>query len=130
MKKENIKNENIERLLNILKECKNIKGYDNKKRGVRLVFTDLKASASGMSRTFKIYVITKKGEMLNITYLISNIYGSYTNEGKLRVYGCGMDMLFETCYQINCFLHRYKGHKTYNHDKAYHGYVDTFYDLL
>lgn len=125
------KQEQLERLLNILKQCKNEKDWNNKKRGVRITFSNLKASQSGMSRKFNMYVITKKGEMLNITWLVSQILGeTYTNDDRIRVYGCGMDMLFETCYRLNCKLWALKGHKKYNHDKAYHGFVDTRYDLI
>ncbi len=124
------KNEDIERLLEILKTCKNKKGYDGKKRGVRLIFSNLKASASGMSRTFEIHAIDKNGDLLNLTYIISKILkDTYTKDGKMRVYGCGMDMLFDTCYRINCKIEYYK-RKRYNHEKAYHGYVDTYYDMI
>lgn len=123
-------NENINRLLDILKTCKNKKDYNGKKRGVRLIFANLKASQSGMSRTFTIHVINKDGDMLDLTYIISKILkDTYTKDGKMRVYGCGMDMLFDTCYRLNCSIEYYK-HKRYNHDKAYHGYVDTSYDLI
>lgn len=124
------RNEDIERLLSILKTCHNKKGYDGKKNGVRLIFSNLKASSSGMSRTFTIHVINKKGDMLNLTWLVSKILNdTYTKNDTMRVYGCGMDMLFETCYQLNCKIEYYK-HGKYNHDKAYHGYVDTHYDLI
>lgn len=123
-------NNDIERLLDILKTCKNKKGYDNKKQGVRLIFSDLKASSSGLSRTFEIHAINKQGELLNLTYIVSKVLkDTYTKNGKMRVYGCGMDMLFDTCYRINCTIQNYKK-GTYDHDKAYHGWVDTRYDLL
>lgn len=131
MKKEEKRQELKDQLKKYLKLCKNEKGYNNIKRGVKITFSDLKASKSGLSRTFKMYLITKKGETLNITWLVSQILQeTYTNEGKIRVYGCGMDMLFNTCYNLNCALYRLDGHKKYNHDKAYHGYVDTSYNLL
>lgn len=127
----NNKNEYVERLGSILKTCKKDKGYDGKSLGVRIIFADLQASKSGMSRKFKMYVINRKGEMLNITYLVAQILGeTYTNDDKIRVYGCGMDMLFNTCYELNCAIYRLKGHKKYNHDKAYRGYVNTNYNLL
>lgn len=124
-------NENIDRLLNILKTCKNKKGYDGKKQGVRLIFSNLKASSSGMSRTFTIHVIDKNGDMLNLTWLISQILNdTYTKDGKMRVHGCGMDMLFDTCYRINSKIMAYK-HKPYTDNQLqYHGYVDTHYDLI
>lgn len=72
----------------------------------------------------------KKGDLLNLTYIISKILkDTYTKNGKMRVYGCGMDMLFDTCYRLNCAIQHYKKGK-YDHDKAYHGWVDTQYDLL
>ncbi|MCR5422727.1 MAG: hypothetical protein K6E74_03740 [Bacilli bacterium] len=127
----NNKIEYVERLESILKTCKKDKGYDGKSLGVRITFADLQASKSGMSRKFKMYVINRKGEMLNITYLVSKILGeTFTNDDRIRVYGCGMDMLFNTCYELNCAIYRAKGHKKYNHDKAYHGYVNTSYNLL
>jgi len=125
------KREAMTRLLDILKQCKNEKDYNGNKKGVKLTFSNLKASSSGMSRKFNIHVITKKGELLNITYLISKVMGeTFTSDGLMRVYGCGMDMLFNTCYELNCAIYRLKGHKKYNHDIAYHGFVDTSYNLL
>lgn len=131
MKKERKTNEQTERLIAILKQCKNEKDYQGNKKGVKIIFTDLQASQSGLSRKFKMYVVNKKGEMLNITYLVAKtLKETYTNDDRIRVYGCGMDMLFNTCYELNCTLWKYKGHKKYNHEKAYHGYVDTSYNLL
>ena len=118
MKNKQKRLEDLETLKTILK------GTDK-----RLTFTNLKASQSGMSRTFEIYV-NKKGQLINVTHLIASITdNTYTNQGKMRIYGCGMDMLFETCYQVNCQALYLKG-KKYNHDKAYHGVVDTYYILI
>lgn len=131
--KKNVINEDIEKLLELLKLCNNKKGYDNKKQGVKLLFSSLEVSSSGMSRKFYIHAITKKGELLNLTYLIHKILGyTFTSDYKIRVGGCGMDMLFNTCYCLNCKIYDYKtGSKgKYNYDKAYHGYVNTFYDLI
>ena len=133
IKKEIQKNEDIERLLNLLKECNNKKDYNGKKQGIKLLFSSLDVSSSGMSRKFYIHAITKKGDLLNLTYLIHKITGyTLTNDGRIRVGGCGMDMLFNTCYTLNCKIYNYKtGNKgKYNHDKAYHGYVDTNYNLI
>lgn len=98
---------------------------DNK----RLVFTNLKPSQSGMSRTFNIYAQTKNG-LVDITYLVASITeNTYTNNGKMRIHGCGMDMLFETCYQLNsAWIHL--NNLEYNHDNQYHGLVETYYDLV
>ena len=98
---------------------------DNK----RLLFTNLVPSQSGMSRTFNIYAQTKEG-LVDITYLVANITeNTYTNKGKMRIYGCGMDMLFETCYQLNCEYMRLNNLE-YSNDLAYHGLVGTRYDLI
>ena len=98
---------------------------DNK----RLVFTNLKPSQSGMSRTFNIYAQTKNG-LVDITWLVASITeNTYTNKGKMRIQGCGMDMLFETCYQLNsAWIHL--NNLEYTHDNQYNGLVETHYDLI
>ena len=98
---------------------------DNK----RLVFTNLKPSQSGMSRTFNIYAQTKNG-LVDITQLVASITeNTYTNKGKMRIQGCGMDMLFETCYQLNsAWIHL--NNLEYTHDNQYNGLVETHYDLI
>lgn len=122
MKKFNKKD--IERLEN-LKKLKDLLKYTNK----TLIFTDLKPSKSGMSRTFKVYIL-KKNELYNITYLVASITdNTFTSDGKMKINGCGMDMLFETCYQVNCQA-RYLQGKKYNSDFAYNGIVKTRYNLI
>lgn len=117
MKKE-IKKEKIEKLKNLLN------GTDKK-----LTFSNLKASQSGMSRTFNIHII-KDNQMIDITKLIAEITdNTYTNQGKMRIYGCGMDMLFETCYEINQKA-RQIDNLPYNHEFAYNGVVQTYYNLI
>lgn len=98
---------------------------DNK----RLLFTNLKPSQSGMSRTFNIYAQTKNG-LVDITYLVASITeNTYTNQGKMRIQGCGMDMLFETCYQLNsAWIHL--NNLEYTHDNQYNGLVETYYNLI
>ena len=116
--KKNNQIENMNKLMEILEGT-------NKK----LTFANLKASSSGMSRTFNIYII-KNGEMIDVTKLVANITeNTYTNQGKMRICGCGMDMLFETCYELNCSCRRLKGEK-YDHDFAYNGIVSTYYNLI
>lgn len=122
MKKFNKKD--IERLEN-LKKLKDLLKYTNK----TLIFTNLKPSKSGMSRTFKVYIL-KKNELYNITYLVASITdNTFTSDGKMKINGCGMDMLFETCYQVNCQA-RYLQGKKYNSDFAYNGIVKTRYNLI
>ena len=95
----------------------------------RLKFANLKASASGMSRTFNIYCV-KDNELIDITRLVASVTdNTFTKNWTMRIQGCGMDMLFETCYQINCQARYLKGLK-YDHDFAYNGLVETRYDLI
>ena len=95
----------------------------------RLKFANLKASASGMSRTFNIYCV-KDNELIDITRLVASVTdNTFTKDFKMRIYGCGMDMLFETCYEINTESRYLKGMK-YDHDFAYNGLVETRYDLM
>ena len=123
MKKEEIKKEKIKELKEILKGTKK----DN--NGYRLAFRIERVANSGMSRCLSIY--TQKGEYnRNITQLLCDIMGeTYTKDGFMRVYGCGMDMLFNTCYELNATIKRldnYKGNKKDN----YNYIVSTYYDLI
>ncbi len=123
MKKEEIKKEMIKELKGILKGCK------KDKMGYRLAFRIERVANSGMSRCLSIY--TQKGEYKrNITSLLCNIMDeTYTKDGFMRVYGCGMDMLFNTCYELNATIKRldnYKGKKKDN----YNYLVSTSYDLI
>ena len=123
MKKEEIKKEKIKELKEILKGTKK----DN--NGYRLAFRVERVANSGMSRCLSIY--TQKGEYnRNITQLLCDIMSeTYTKDGFMRVYGCGMDMLFNTCYELNYILKKldnYKGNKKDN----YNYIVSTYYDLI
>lgn len=123
MKKEEIKKELVKELKEILKGTKK----DNS--GYRLAFRVERVANSGMSRCLSIY--TQKGEYKrNITKLLCDILDeTYTKDGFMRVYGCGMDMLFNTCYVLNAtikILDNYKGKKKNN----YNYIVSTYYDLI
>lgn len=123
MKKEEIKKEKIKELKEILKGTKK----DN--NGYRLAFRIERVANSGMSRCLSIY--TQKGKYnRNITQLLCDIMDeTYTKDGFMRVYGCGMDMLFNTCYELNATIKRldnYKGNKKDN----YNYIVSTYYDLI
>ena len=113
-----------------LKELKEIlKGTKKDKCGYKLAFRIERVAKSGMSRCFSIYA--QKGEYKrNITSLLCDIMEeTYTKDGFMRVYGCGMDMLFNTCYELNAaikILEKYKGKKKDN----YNYLVSTYYDLL
>lgn len=123
MKKEEIKKEMVKELKGILKGCK------KDRRGYKLAFRIERVAKSGMSRCLSIYA--QKGEYKrNITSLLCNIMDeTYTKDGFMRVYGCGMDMLFNTCYELNATIKRldnYKGKKKDN----YNYLVSTSYDLI
>lgn len=123
MKKEEIKKDKIMELKEILK------GTKKDKNGYRLAFRVERVANSGMSRCISIYT-QKKEYKRNITHLLCDILDeTYTKEGFMRVYGCGMDMLFNTCYELNATIKRsdnYKGHKKDN----YNYIVSTYYDLV
>ena len=116
--------------MEIVKELKEIlKGTKKNNNGYRLAIRVERVSKSGMSRCLSIYA--QKGEFKrNITSLLCDIMDeTYTKDGFMRVYGCGMDMLFNTCYELNATvksLEKYKGKKKTN----YNYLVSTYYDLL
>lgn len=113
-----------------IKELKGIlKGTKKDNLGYKLAFRIERVASSGMSRCLSIY--TQKGEYTrNITQLLCEIMGeTYTQDGYMRVYGCGMDMLFNTCYELNYIikkLEKYKGNKK----DSYNYLVSTYYDLI
>lgn len=115
--------EKIKELKGILKNCK------KDGNGYRLVFRIERVAASGMSRCLSIYVQCD-GFMRNITKLACEIMDeTYTKEGYMKVHGCGMDMLFATCYNLNRevkTLENYKGSEKTN----YNYLVSTYYDVL
>lgn len=113
-----------------LKELKEIlKGCKKDRNGYRLAIRIERVASSGMSRCLSIY--SQKGEYKrNITHLVATINeDTYTKDGFVRVVGCGMDMLFDTCYRLNGnsrYLDKYKGHKK----DSYNYIVSTYYDLI
>jgi hypothetical protein len=66
------------------------------------VYTVLRhVSASGMSRTLDLYVI-KKNKPLRLTYSAAKALGYSTDKnGDLKVSGCGMDMGWNTVYNLS-----------------------------
>lgn len=96
---------------------------------VKLTYIIRRVAPSGMSRCLDIYVETKNG-LININRLVSIINeDTYTNDGLVRVVGCGMDMLFNTSYVLNGqakWLDNYKGKKKDN----YNYIVSTYYNLI
>lgn len=92
---------------------------------------------SGMSRSITFRVITKKGELLRIDGIIQRItqyrWAREWCDGII-VSGCGMDVIFNTLYNINSVaLYRniIKPSKKHNeHDLRYSGIVNTNYWTL
>lgn len=119
----------VEKLRKIEELKEILKGTKKDDNGYRLAFRIERVANSGMSRCLSIY--TQRGEfMRNITRLLCEIMGkTYTQDGYMRVYGCGMDMLFNTCYELNATikkLEKYRGTKKDN----YNYLVSTYYGLI
>lgn len=115
--------EKIKELKGILKNCK------KDKNGYRLAFRIERVANSGMSRCLSIYI--QKGEYnRNITQLLCEIMNeTYTRDDYMRVYGCGMDMLFNTCYELNSIIKKLENYKGIKKDN-YNYLVSTYYDLI
>lgn len=115
--------EKVKELKEILKETKK----DN--NGYKLAIKIERVAPSGMSRCLSIYAQRREYKR-DITRLLCEIMEeTYTKNGFMRVYGCGMDMLFNTCYELNATIKRldnYKGTKKDN----YNYLVSTYYDLI
>lgn len=121
------KNNNVLEALNQLKKV--MQKCDNK----RVYATVLHVSATGMSRVIKFIAITKRGRVYNLNEMIHRItgYAWDHNYYGLRVYGCGMDMIFNTLYNVNCIAINYRVIKTSkkrdNHYLRYEGLVNSNY---
>lgn len=113
-----------------IKELKNILKYSRKdNNGYRLTFKIERVANSGLSRCLSIYVI-KKNYNINITHLLCEIMEeTFTKEGYMRLYGCGMDMLFDTCYKLNSIIKKAENYKGTKKD-SYNYLVSTYYDLI
>lgn len=115
-----------------LTELKEIikKGIDKDTRGnKKLTYIIKRVASSGMSRVIDCYINTKNG-MININKYIKIINEeTMTNDGYIRIYGCGMDMLFNTSYTLNQeakHLDNYKGKKK----DCYNYIVSTYYNYI
>lgn len=117
----------------VLQALKQLKEIMQKTKNKRVYATVLHVSNTGMSRVIKFIVITRNGNVLNINNLIHEItgYKHDSNYYGLRVYGCGMDMAFNTLYNVNAIAYSYKviktSKKTDKHDIYYRGLVDSNY---
>lgn len=110
-----------------------LKKIMQKTKNKRVYATVLHVSAFDMSRVIKFIAITKNGDVYNLNNIIHNItgYAHDRNYYGLRVYGSGMDMIFNTLYNVNAYAIDYKVIKTSKnktkHDLYYNGVVDTNY---
>lgn len=113
-----------------IKELKNILKYSRKdNNGYRLTFKIERVAKTGLSRCLSIYVIKRKYK-LNITHLLCEIMEeTFTKEGYMRVYGCGMDMLFDMCYKLNSIIKKAENYKGTKKD-SYNYLVSTYYDII
>lgn len=116
-----------------IQALKELKKIFNKK-GMRVYARVLKVSNTGMSRVIHFATI-KNNQLYNIDGYISKICSlSFVEVGScwgLRVYGCGVDMIFNTLYNVNSWAIRYgiikiSKNKT-QHDLRYNGLVDSNY---
>jgi len=90
-----------------------------------------KVSSSGMSRLISCYIATDAGEIINISYPVSQITGYKLDKHQrsLRVGGCGMDMCFAVVYQLgrvlfpNGFIPKY--HNKYDRNGTPNDVLDT-----
>lgn len=93
-------------------------------------------SSSGMSRVIHFVAITKNGDIYNLDGMIHNITGDNfdRNYNGLRVYGCGMDMIFNTLYNLNSYALTYNVIKTSKkkdrHSLQYNGIINTYYNYF
>ena len=121
-KKEQITNEKKEALRELKHLCK----------GSRIYARVNHVSSSGMSREITFRVL-KKNSLYNITGLIQKITGYSWGRSwdGIRVGGCGMDMIFNTLYVVNCVGIRYgiikKSKNRTDHELRYNGIVNTTY---
>ena len=93
-------------------------------------------SNSGMSRTIHFLAVTKNGNIYNLDGMIHNITGDNfdSNYNGLRVYGCGMDMIFKTMYDLNSYAFTYSVIKTSKkkdrQSLQYNGIINTYYNYF
>lgn len=80
----------------------NAKRYLKATKEQRVICSIDKVSASGMSRTMKFLEMPKNGGYLLSFYNLFDILGheKVSNSDYFRIHGCGMDMVFNTNYNI------------------------------
>lgn len=118
--------EALNQLKNVMLKCKDKKCFAIVKS----------VSSSGMSRVIHFVAITKNGDIYNLDNMIHNITGDNfdRNYNGLRVYGCGMDMIFNTLYNLNSYALTYNVIKTSKkkdrHSLQYNGIINTYYNYF
>ena len=116
----------LKQLKDIMKKCKDKKCFA----------TVTHVSNSGMSRNIHFVAITKKGDIYNLDALIHRItgYPFSSNSDGLRISGCGMDMIFNTLYNLNSYALMYNVIKTSRkkdrHSLQYNGIINTYYNYF
>lgn len=85
-------------------------------------------SSSGLSRRMKISILTKKGEMIDITNFTAKVLDWKINDKGILVNGCGMDMCFHTLSSLTNTLFQgiAKKSKNYNSVIDKSNYYRTF----
>lgn len=117
--------EALNQLKNVMLKCKDKKCFAIVKS----------VSSSGMSRVIHFVAITKNGDIYNLDNMIHKITGdNFKDYDGLRVYGCGMDMIFNTLYNVNSYARIYNVVKTSKkrsaHDIQYNGIINTNYNYF
>lgn len=132
MKKQKNTNKDVAKI-DALKQLKNIMRQCHNKRCFTIVNH---VSSTGMSRVIHFVAITKRGGVYCLDGLIHKITGyKFDNSyNGLRVYGCGMDMIFNTLYVLNSYARNYniiKPSKKHDaHDIQYNGVINTSYNYF
>lgn len=125
-KKDASKLEALHQLKNVMRKCKDKRCFAQVTH----------VSSSGMSRVIHFVAITKRGDIYNLDGMIHRItgYNFDNNYNGLRVYGCGMDMIFNTLYNLNsyaCMYNVIKTSKKHNaHELQYNGIINTYYNYF
>jgi len=81
---------------------KQLRRYLRKGKTVYTMVT--KVARSGMSRRIKVYTI-HRGELVSLTWAVGIALGRSRNDDGLLTHGCGMDMGFETVYNLSAMLY-------------------------
>jgi hypothetical protein len=58
-------------------------------------------SASGMSRTMRVFTSNGINDLVEVTHSVSSVLGLSKTDKGLRIRGCGMDMTFALVNDLN-----------------------------